>query len=101
MKTTGIGWKLGIPFGPGDAEPVPKNSTPKQILERYRKLYEAAQMLTIASTLRIDGWELYALRAKVFAEMHEYDLAWQDCQRCVSLVETGYTKEPPPNKYDN
>jgi hypothetical protein len=89
----------GLALDPAKAKPAPVNPTPKELIMRYKKLYEIATLFTIVSSSLLDSWECYSCRAVVFNEMHEYDLAWQDCMRSISLVESGFTSVPPPNKY--
>eukprot|EP00026_Physarum_polycephalum_P000361 Phypoly_transcript_00361.p1 GENE.Phypoly_transcript_00361~~Phypoly_transcript_00361.p1 ORF type:complete len:721 (+),score=117.83 Phypoly_transcript_00361:1704-3866(+) len=100
FKAQPIMSEIGVSLDPALRKPAPSNPTPKQLLYRYKKLYAALQHLTLASTIRIDGWEFYASRAEVFNQMHEYQLAWEDCMRCISLVKTGFTSAPPPNKFE-
>jgi hypothetical protein len=100
LQATAIMTELGVSLDPALAKPLPVNPTPKHILARHKKLYNAVQLLTLASTFRVDGWEYYSARAVVFSHMQEYDLAWQDCMRCITLVESGLTSTPPPNKYE-
>lgn len=91
--------ELGINVDPRLSKRPPANVTPKQLLSRYNRLYQTVIYLSLASSYRVDRWEYYAARAIVFEEMHEYDLAWQDCMRCIALVDSGYTSISPLNEY--